>query len=50
MDYPMSLLGAISSKPFEVIREELMSWEPWKVVLPIVLILIVVVLMNRSYK
>ena len=41
-------LGAISNRPFDIIREELSSWEPWKVVLSVVLILIICSFVHKS--
>ena len=41
-------LGAISNRPFDIIREELSSWEPWKVVLSVALILIVASFVHKS--
>ena len=48
MDRSMCILGAISSRPFEVIRQELSSWEPWKVVLAISLVLVIGALIHKS--
>ena len=41
-------LGAISNRPFDIIREELSSWEPWKVVLSVALILVIGALIHKS--
>ena len=41
-------LGAISTRPFDIIREELSSWEPWKVVLSVALILIICSFVHKS--
>ena len=48
MDYFIYFLGAISNRPFDIIREELSSWEPWKVVLSVVLILVVASFVHKS--
>ena len=48
MDWSIYILGAISSRPFEVIRQELSSLEPWKVVLSISLVLVIGALIHKS--
>jgi hypothetical protein len=41
-------LGALSNRPFDIIREELSSWEPWKVVLSVTLVLVIASFVHKS--
>ena len=46
----MYLLAEFAAKPLEVIRQELGSWEPWKVVVSVAVILILLAWLHKVNK
>ena len=46
----MYLLAEFASKPLEAIQNELGSWEPWKVVVSVVVILVLLSWLHKASK
>ncbi len=46
----MSILSEISSSPLDAIRKELATWDPWPVVITVVVILAFLIFCRNSNK